>query len=197
MKSSTDDSLPLLFKDHRGKEWLVDQETGEMFLKSGVKKTPPLSPLYYGIDTKTIEECNTEDQLIEVVSMLDAYTGKDVYINYIYLTESVASGFITPMQLKLLLHILKNICVWNVFIGTRDDLLKADDNSKTLSKSLTKTLRDLEKFARVERIDSPYKGHYRITVNPFVAWKGDREWQEHYKNKWYDVDETIFSGKIR
>lgn len=182
--SERNKELPFLFKDEWGKEWLVDKNTGEMSRKSRTIKHPVPTDLYYGIDTKQISECNTEDQLLEVVSMLDAYTDTKVYVNHAFLTESVVSGFISPLQLKLLYHIVNNLCIWNIYLGNREHLLKSGVDSK----SLTKTLRALEQFIRIESTDIPYKTDYRISINPYVAWKGDRRWQEHYKNKWYGVN---------
>lgn len=185
MKDFTN-NLPLLYRDRWNNEWLVDTETGEMIQKGRTKKQPKYSNLYYGLDTKRIEECNTKEQLLEVASMLDAYTDNKVYVNDTFLTESVIEGLIVPSQLKLLRHIARNVCVWNIYLGSRDDLLQSGVDSK----SLKRTLRSLDSLIRVESVDIPYKGDYKILINPHIAWKGDYKRLEWYKNRWYGIAES-------
>jgi len=177
------DSVIEVYIDREEREWLVDKETGEMILRSRTKKLPKFSEDYYGLDTELIQECKTEDQLLEVVSLLDGYTKTKVRVNDTYLAENVIEGLVTPQQLVLLRHIAKNLCVWNIYIGTKQEMLVSGIDAK----SLKRTLDSLKAFVRVEAADVPDKGCYRISINPIVAWKGDNQWRDYMKNKWYNV----------
>lgn len=172
-----------VFEDPRGKEWKVNPKTGEMTRRGNVKKLPPPSDKYVGIDTKEITDCYTEDHLIETISLLDGYVKDNVRVNDTFLTENVIAGFLSPTQLLLLRSIAQRVCAWNIYIGSRKELVEMGADSK----SLRRMLNDLSAFIRMESEDKPDKGCIKIHINPLVVWKGDNEWRTHAREKWYGI----------
>lgn len=180
-RTSRRNTLIEVYLEDGKREWEVDRETGEMVARWRQKKMPTFSDKYYGLDTKEIKDCNTKEQLIEVVSLFDGYTTGKTYVNDTFLTENVIAGNLTPKQLTFLRNLSKSVCVWNIYLGNRQELFSMGTDHK----SLKRMLEELKHFIRVEREDVPYKGDIRISIHPVVVWKGDMVWRNYYREKWY------------
>lgn len=176
-----------VFVDPRGKEWEVDPETGEMSRRGNMKKLPTRSEKYVGIDTKEIKDCYTEDHLLETISLLDGYVKDRVKINDTFLAENVIAGLLSPAQLLLLRCVAQRVCAWNIYIGSRKELVEMGADPK----SLRRTLNDLNAFLRIDSEDKPDKGCLKIYINPLIAWKGDNEWRTHARETWYGIRTDI------
>lgn len=166
---------------------IFNTDTGEI-IKTIKDKTPKkkLSPLdkYIGVDVRYPKDCLTKDQLVETLSVLDAYVKGASRVNTHYLVESMAAGYITPQQQTFLFHLAKNLTGWNIFIGTREDLCSWGVDSK----SLKRVLASLEgSYICVVSENIPYKGCVRVHINPLIGWKGDLQMREQKKMDWYSV----------
>jgi len=191
--TSNRNKLRTIFTDEMDYEWYLCIDTGELKPKGRIKH-PDFSEKYYGLDTKTIEDCRTEDQLVEVVSLLDGYLkNAKVLVDDTYLTESILEGHLTRQELAVVRYVAKRVCAWNIFIGTKQEII----NLGVDPKSLARVLRGIDKFIKVLETDVPYKGCIKLTVNPLVAWKGDDRWLETITHRWYRSYTEEFCAKMR
>ena len=148
------------------------------------KKVNPVDK-YIGVDVRYPKDCLTEDQLIETLSVLDAYVKDKPKINTRYLVESLAAGYITPQQQTFLFNLCENITGWNIFIGTREQLYTFGVDSKSLKRVLSSLSPE---YLQVVSENTPYKGCVIIQVNPLVGWKGDNRIREQKRLDWYGVN---------
>tara|TARA_R110000744_G_C19371770_1_gene563100 strand:- start:799 stop:1368 length:570 start_codon:yes stop_codon:yes gene_type:complete len=167
--------------DENGIKWEVDVDTGELTRETKEKKMPAYSKKYYGIDTRCIRDCKTKDQLLETLHLIDGYMYSKTRVSDTFLAENITEGCITPQQLTFLRALSKKITAWNIYIGTKQELLSMGTNPKSFSRMI----KDLHHFIRVVESDTPDKGCIKILVNPLLVWKGDLEWREHMKREWY------------
>lgn len=169
---------------------VFDDETGEVFYHSPAK-TKKVSSFdkYVGVDTKYPEECITRESLIESLSVLDAYVQDDkIWMASDMLVEAVAQGLVTPQQLKLIRHIIKNLTGWNTYIGSIRDLCSCGIDSRNMTRLLTELS---PQMVRIVQRNKPLKGDIVLQVNPFYGWKGDNEYRTMKLNKWYKIGTDI------
>lgn len=151
------------------------------------KKVNPIDK-YVGVDVRYPKDCLTEDQLLETLSVLDAYVKDKPKINSRYLVESMSAGYITGQQQTFLFNLCDHLTGWNIFIGTREQLCTFGVDSKSLKRLLTSLS---PKYLQVVSENIPYKGCVIIQVNPLIGWKGDNQIREQKKLDWYGVEADI------
>lgn len=147
------------------------------------KKVNPVDK-YVGIDVRYPKNCLTEDQLIETLTVLDAYVKDKAKVNTGYLVESMAAGYMTGQQQTFLYNLCKNLTGWNIFIGTRDQLCTFGIDSKSLKRLLTSLHPN---YVKLVSENNPYKGCVILHVNPLIGWKGDAQIRDQKKLDWYGV----------
>ena len=170
------------------------ESTGEII--EIIKNTKPkkkVNPIdkYVGIDVRYVKDCVTKDQLLETLTILDAYVKDKAKVNTGYLVESMAAGYITAQQQTFMYNICKNLTGWNIFIGTRDQLCDFGVDTKSLKRLLT----SLAPYClQVVSENEPYKGCVIIHVNPLIGWKGDAQIRDQKKLDWYGVTTNVISN---
>lgn len=160
-------------------------ETGEILevIKKHQKKVSNFDK-YVGIDTKHPYDCLTKDQLLETLQVMDAYVHKKVKVGTHYILESSLEKYLTLQQQSFLYHLCNSLSGWNIYIGTREELLSFGVDSKSLKRLLT----SLSPYhLKVVSENTPYKGDIIIHLNPSIGWKGDTEYRENLKKWWYKV----------
>jgi len=166
---------------------IFSEDTGEII--QIIKNDKPKKKVnsidkYVGVDVRYPKECLTEDQLLETLSVLDAYVKDKPKINTRYLVESMSAGYLTGQQQTFLFNLCENLTGWNIFIGTREQLCTFGVDSKSLKRVLTSLSL---KYLQVVSENTPYKGCVIIQVNPLIGWKGDNQIREQKKLDWYGV----------
>lgn len=147
------------------------------------KKVNPITK-YVGIEVRYPKDCLTTDQLLETLTLLDAYVVGKARVNTHYLVESMAAGYITPQQQTFLYHLAKSLTGWNIFIGTREDLCKWGVDSKSLKRVMSSLE---ENYLRIVSENIPYKGCIILHISPLIGWRGDLQVRDQRKMDWYKV----------
>lgn len=165
---------------------MFSEETGEVFYHNPAKKKKVSNfDRYVGIDTKYPEQCITKESLIDALSVLDAYVCDDkVWMASDMLIESVTQGLMTPQQLKLVKHIIQNLCGWNIYIGTTEDLCSCGIDSRNMTRLISELSPNT---IRVINRNKPFRGDIVIQVNPLFGWRGDNEYRTMKVNRWYEI----------
>jgi hypothetical protein len=168
--------------------YVVDTDTGELLaVIPNTKSKKKLTDInkYIGVDVKYPDDCMTGDQLLETLSVLDAYVRNKVKVNDTFLVENAVAKNLTLQQQVFLRNLGSAVCGWNFYIGTYDELSSFGVDKK----SLKRTLESVEGlFIKTKHINKPYKGCIILEVNPLLAWKGDNQFRESRKLKWYSIE---------
>lgn len=163
---------------------VFDNETGEIFHfeKFRGKKVPSIQK-YVGIDVKYPSECITRESLLESISVIDYYLSNAPTINYPHIVESMQKVDLSKRESELLIYIGKNLSAWNTYIGSTEDLTESGIGSNHISGMLLQLQRKhaLEIIAR----HKPQRGNIVLRINPMFAWKGDNEFRNDAKTRWY------------
>lgn len=168
---------------------IVDLHSGEILStvkdSSGKKKLGTMDK-YLGVDTKFPKECMTEEQLIESLSIIDGYILDNTSIYDSFLIENALAGNITIQQQVFLRNLANKVCAWNYVFSNTSKLAELGADKK----SLARIIRELEVnwYIKILHKDKPYKGDMTLLVNPYLVWRGDKEYQRQHKSLWYGVD---------
>ena len=167
--------------------YVVDTETGEII--ATIPNTKPKKKVadidkYVGVDVKYPDDCMTKDQLLDTLSVLDAYVGEKVNISDTFLVENVVAKNLTLQQQIFLRNLASSVCGWNYYIGNYDQLTTFGADKKSLKRMLS-SLTGL--FIKIKYENKPYKGCIIMEINPLLVWKGDNQHREARKLKWYSV----------
>jgi hypothetical protein len=167
---------------------IVDDETGEVLISmpcTKKKKKVTSFDCYIGKDTRFIQDCMTADQLLETLSVMDAYVNDPVKVNDTFIMENVVAGNLTVQQQILLRMLSKAVCGWSYYYGD----IKSVCQMGVDQKSIWRALRSLEekKMLKLVRKDMPHKGCICLKLNPLLVWKGDSQYRENSKLSWYSV----------
>lgn len=176
-------------KEHYVGIHIVNTETGEIITTipdTKKKKKVTSFDKYIGIETRLPKDCMTADQLTETLSVMDGYLNDPHRVNDTFLIENALAGLLTLQQQTFLRLVAQRVCGWNYYFGNIKELSTCGVDSKSLSRVL-KTL-ETNLFLKVIRKDSPYKGDITITLNPLLVWKGDNQYREQSKMRWYGVN---------
>lgn len=168
---------------------VFDTETGEILYH---KKPKPVKrgtfDKYVGIDTKYPEDCITKDSLLETLSVMDGYLKEKPYLTSHNMLDALNQNLLTPMEIKLLTHIITNLTGWNIYIGTVKDLCACGIQENNLSR----LIKGLEPNGlRVKSRNKPFRGDIVIEVSPVYGWKGDIRYRETRVNSWYGNGKVI------
>jgi len=164
---------------------LVDDDTGEIVYHKKPKHVKRGSfDKYVGVDVRYADDCTTKESLIETLSVVDGYLKDKVYLTSHNLLDALNQNLLSPLELKLITHIVLNLTAWNIYIGSVKDLLAcgvSESNLARLLKGLSPNV------LRVTHKNKPLRGDIVIQVSPIYGWKGDVRYRETRTNSWYGV----------
>ena len=162
---------------------VIDTETGELLYYKKPKSVKVTSfDKYVGVDTKYPYECVTKDSLLDCLSVMDGYVKDKPYLTSHNLVDALNQNMITPMELKLITHIVMNLTGWNIYIGTVKDLCSCGIQESNIAR----LIKGLEPNGlRVKSRNKPYRGDIVIEVSPIYGWKGDIRYREMRTTSWY------------
>lgn len=162
---------------------VFDTQTGELLYHKKPKAVKVGSfDKYVGLDTKYPQECVTKDSLVECLSVMDGYINDKPYLTSHNLLDALNQDLLTPLQLKLITHIVLNLTGWNIYIGTVKDLCSCGITEANISR-LIKGLDP--NVLKVNHRNKPFRGDIVIEVNPTYGWKGDVRYREMKIASWY------------
>lgn len=177
----------------------VNEDTGEiLFTVEHSKSKPKVAPFdkYVGIDVKHPSDCLTKEDLIESLSVMDAYvswckTNADSKL----ILEAIVKGYLQKAEASLLNFLSDNLTGWNYYIGTMDELSKCGVDKTNLHRVLSKLNPNL---VRVVSTGKPKRGVVILQVNPNYMWKGDLQYRDRAAQTWYTGKlELTELGKLR
>lgn len=175
---------------HEG-TFVVDTDTGEIIYQKKPKRVKIGSfDKYVGVDVKYASDCITKDSLIESLSVVDGYI-KDrdkLYLTSHNLLDALNQELLTPLEIKLMTHIIQNLTGWNIYIGTVKDLLRCGVSEGNLSRLLKGLSPNV---IRITHRNKPERGDIVIEISPIYGWKGDVRYRETRINSWYSVNSFI------
>ena len=173
-------------RDDTGNTFVIDDTTGE-FYSVGDGKRPVKhgsGDKLIGIETKWPRQCLTADSFYDTISCIDGYVDNKPNINHDYLLKSVSHGYMTPQEARLVDWLAVRLTGWNRWYGL---ITECADGSGIRQDNFARTLKRLSPAnIRVVFRDKPDRGDLVIDVHPYMAWKGDRRWQDYMIGRWYE-----------
>jgi hypothetical protein len=168
---------------------VFDVETGELLYYKKPKAVKVTSfDKYVGIDTKYPYECVTKDSLIECLSIMDGYIKDEPYLTSHNLVDALNQSLMTPLEMRLITHVVMNLAGWNIYIGTVKDLCSCGITEANISR----LIKGLEpNGVRVKSRNKPYRGDIVLEVSPHYGWKGDIRYREMRMNSWYGGEMSL------
>lgn len=131
---------------------------------------------YIGVETVFPVHANTEEQLYEICKQLDVFHWRDLEVNHWALIESQVQGLITAGQLSVLYWLCSRVENWNVVFCNIKDLPCHEKKAYTFLKQLSPwSLRVIDNN----------RGALKISMSPFLVWKGDSHRRDKHIKEWY------------
>lgn len=131
---------------------------------------------YIGVEISFPAHAETEEQLYEICKQLDVYHWRDLEVNHWALIESQVQGLITAGELSVLYWLCSQVQSWNVVFCNIKDLPCHEKKAYTFLKQLSPwSLRVIENN----------RGSLKISMSPFLVWKGDIHRREKHIKEWY------------
>lgn len=135
-----------------------------------------------GVDTKYPRDCLTPEHLAEALKNIDAYVEGGIVVDYLYITDSLVAGLFTQKEVALTQYLAQNICGWNYWMGSVEDLTPVVGVSY-VSSTITSLTKKGALF--VLHKDKPWRGKRVILVNPRIAFRGANMFRNGAVEDWY------------
>lgn len=132
---------------------------------------------YIGEETVFPVHANTEEQLYEICRQLDVFHWRDLEVNHWALIESQVQGLITAGQLSVLYWLCSKVENWNVVFCNIKDLPCHEKKAYTFLKQLSPWSL---------RVVDNNRGALKISMSPFLVWKGDSHRRDKHIKEWYE-----------